>query len=63
MDVYDLDSLFIIVISAHMSEVVEPKAVCSKRVEYLLGDDSHAVKLFAMIGGFALWRVLRYVIE
>jgi len=46
-----------------MIDLVKPDAVCSKRVEYLLGDDSHAVKLFAMIGGFAIWRVLRYVIE
>jgi hypothetical protein len=54
MDVYDLDSLFIIVISAHMSDLVEPKAVCSKRVEHFLSDGSHPVELFAVVGSFTV---------
>jgi hypothetical protein len=57
------ESPFVVILSGHTVDLVEPKAVCSERVEHLLGDGSHPVELFAIVGSFAVGRVLLYVLD
>jgi hypothetical protein len=61
MDIDSLESSCIVIRPFHFVDfvdLVEPNAVSSDRVEHLLGDDSHPVELFAIVGGSAVQIVM-----
>lgn len=63
MDIDSLESSCIVIRPFDFVDLVEPNAVSSDRVEHLLGDGSHSVELFAIVGSIAVGRVLPYVLD